>query len=296
LGKAKGADMTTTLNDHRPPAAVGTLLEALRAGDLDAAAAAVPDGAISALPGAGGPETAPRVIARDSRTLRSAMEPAFGDGRRAEVLAYVAAGDENCLLEGRLIDAQGIAVETFLASFQLDGGLIARQLVYTCPLVEPSRTWEATGAGGPPGDARAVVDRYFQHLDAGEFEAAAECFSADTLYSHPPYGPGQPRAEFHGRDELLAGFRRRGVKPVRLHHIDLSPQHGAECFLEGFTIDEPRGGTFISSLSLDAEGRIQRYLAVLCEPVVPRRQGTSTALVSEKSCMRRSAVVASANG
>jgi len=260
--------MTTTLNEHRPPAAVGTLLDALRDGDLDAAAAAVPDGAISALPAADGPETAPRVLARDPRALRAALEPTFGQGRRAEVLAGVTPSPDDCLVEGRLVDSQGVAVETFLASFQLSGGRIARQLVYRCPLVEPSRSWDAPI--DRPGDARAVVDRYFERLDAGEFEAAAECFSSDALYSHPPYGPGQPRAEFRGHDELLAGFERRGVKPDRLHHIDLSPQHGAECFLEGYTIDEPRGGTFISSLSLDADGLIQRYLAVYCEPIVPR--------------------------
>jgi ketosteroid isomerase-like protein len=261
--------MTTTLTDHRPPAAVGTLLEALRAGDLDAAAAAVPDGAVSALPGSDGPETAPRVIARDARALRGALEPAFG-GRRAEVLSWVTAGDDDCVLEGWLVDNQGLAVETFLASFQLRAGQIVRQLVYTCPLVESSRTWDRGSATDAPGDARAMVDRYFEHLDASEFEAAAACFSPDALYSHPPYGPGQPRAEFRGREELLAGFRRRGPKPDRDHHIDLSPQRGSECFLEGYTIDEPRGGTFISSLSLNTDGLIQRYLAVYCEPIVPR--------------------------
>jgi SnoaL-like protein len=261
--------MTTTLDDLRLPAAVGVLLEALRAGDLDAAAAAVPDGALSALPGGDGPETGPRAIARDGRALRRALEPAFG-ARRAEPLACVAAGAADILLEGRLVDALGIAVETFLASFQLTDGRIVRHLVYTCPLVEPSPTWQTRSAGDAPGDARTVVDRYFEHLDAGRFEAAAECFSPDVLYSHPPYGPGQPRAEFRGRGELLAGFERRGVKPDRLHHIDLSPQRGADCFLEGFTIDEPRGGTFISSVSLNADGLIQRYLAVYCEPIVPR--------------------------
>ena len=248
--------------------AVGTLLDALGAGDLDAATAAVPDGAVSALPGADGPETAPRVIARDASSLRPTLEAAFAECR-TEVLVCVTPGDEDCLVEGHLVDATGVPVETFVASYQLRGGEIARQLVYTCPLVEPSRTWKAA-PGDSPGVARAIVDRYFEHLDASEFEAAAACFSPDALYSHPPYGPGQPRAEFRGRDELLAGFRRRGPKPDRAHHIDLSPQLGPECFLEGYTIDEPRGGSFISSLSLDPDGLIQRYLAVYCEPIVPR--------------------------
>jgi ketosteroid isomerase-like protein len=261
--------MTTTLTHHRPPAAVGALLDALRDDDLDAAAAAVPEGALSALPGPDGPETAPRVIARDPAALRRALQAAFR-GRRPEVLVCVAPSARDCLLEGRLVDATGTPVETFLASYQLRDGRIARQLVYTCPLVEPSRTWNGASPVDAPGDARAIVGRYFEHLDAGEFEAAAECFSPNALYSHPPYGPGQPRAEFRGRDELLAGFRRRGPKPDRAHHIDLSPQLGTECFLEGYTIDEPRGGTFISSLSLDTDGLIQRYLAVYCEPIVPR--------------------------
>ena len=253
---------------HCPPA-LAELLEALRAGDLDAAAAVVPDGALSALPGGDAWERAPRVIARDRVALRRALETAFGGGRRAEVLSAVAAGEGDHLFEGRLVDSGGDAVETFLASVTLRDGRIARQVVYTCPLVEPSPTWDA-----PPGataDARAVVDRYFAHLDVGEFEAAAECFSADVLYSHPPYDPGQARSEFRGRDELLAGFtKRRGSRPKREHHLELSAQHGAECFLEGHTVDEPVGCSFISSMSLDADGRIRRYVAVQCEPPAPR--------------------------
>jgi hypothetical protein len=174
------------------------------------------------------------------------------------------------VIEGRLLDRASEPAATFLASYQLRGGRIARQLVYTCPLVEPSPTWTSGNAGAAPADARAAVDRYFEHLDANEFEAAAACFSPDVLYSHPPYGPGEPRAEFRGRDQLLAGFHRRGPKPARSHHIDLSPQQGSECFLEGYTIDAPVGCSFISSLSLDPDGLIRRYLAVLCEPAVPR--------------------------
>jgi hypothetical protein len=260
--------VTITTPNTNLPAAVLTLLDALGAGDLDAAAAAVPDGALAALPG-DGVETDPRVVARDRPGLRRALEPVF-DGRRAEVLSSVSTRERDvCLAEGRLLDQGGAAVQTYLASFRLDRDQISRALVFSCPLVEPSRTW-TTGDGGPaPGDARAMVDRYFEYLDAAEFEAAADCFSEDVLYSHPPYGPGQPRAEFRGRAELLAGFERRGPKPDREHHIELSPQRGSECFLEGFTIDQPRGGSFISGVSLDVDGRIQRYLAVYCEPVVP---------------------------
>jgi hypothetical protein len=248
------------------PEAVAPFLDALMEGDLDAAADAVPDGALSALP-AGGVETAPRAIVRRRDSLREALAPAFG-AKRAELLCAVTHGAHACLVEGRLTGPGTGPAETFLASFRLEHGRIARQLVYVCPLVEPSPSWNRDGAGRY-GDARSTVDRYFKHLDASEFEAAAECFSPDVLYSHPPYGHGLPRAEFRGRDELLAGLRRRGPKPEREHHIELSPQSGPECFLEGYTIDHPQGGSFISSLSLDSAGRIHRYLAVYCEPVVP---------------------------
>jgi hypothetical protein len=263
--------LTTTTSHHTPPVpgAVRPLFDALAVGDLDAAAASVPEGALAALPGAGGVETDARIIADDRPGLRAALEPAFG-ARRAEPLAWACtSGPDACLLEGRLLDATGVPRETYLASIHLRGGLIERLLVFSCPLVEPSRAWSAAAAEGSPRDARAVVDRYFELLDASEFEAAADCFSEQVLYSHPPYGPGQPRAEFRGRAELLEGFRRRGPKPDREHHIERSPQRGGDCFLEGFTVDEPRGGSFISSLSLDPDGRIERYLAVYCEPVVP---------------------------
>jgi hypothetical protein len=249
------------------PTAASAWLDALAAADLDGVVAATAPGALCALPPAGGPETAARVLAHDAAALRAALEPAFGGGRRLETLAYAAAGDD-VLVEGRTVGPDGAGHQTILAALRAeDGDLVARALVYAVPLVEPSPTWSER----PPasGDARAVVDRYFDLLDAERFEAAADCFSPDVLYSHPPYLPGRPRAEFRGRDELVAGFRRRGPKPDREHIILRSPQAGRECLLEGFTIDAPVGGSFISSLSLDDDGRIRRYVAVLCEPVVP---------------------------
>jgi hypothetical protein len=250
------------------PAAVDGWLDALATADLDAAVAAIAPGAVCALPPATRPETAPRVLAHDPAAIRAALEPAFGDGRRLEPLACVAAGDD-VLVEARTVRADGEADGTILAALRCDasGERLARALVFACPLVEPSPTWADPSPASD--EARAMVDRYFDLLDESEFEAAADCFSADVLYSHPPYGPGQPRAEFRGRDELLAGFRRRGPKPDREHTILRSPQAGRECLLEGYTIDAPRGGSFISSLSLDADGRIRRYLAVYSEPVVP---------------------------
>ncbi len=255
----------STIERSGAPAAA-TLLSALRAGDLDAAVAAVPDGALTALPGVGS-ETAPRLIATDSAGLRAGLEATFAD-RTAEVLLQLTSGSSDVLVEGRLLARDGAATGTWLASLQVVAGAVARLLVYVCPLVEPARTWGVTSSS--TGDARELVDRYFEHLDRGEFEAAVACFSRDALYSHPPYQPGGPRAEFRGHAELLAGFQRRGVKPDRSHRIDVSVQDGADYMLEGCTTDRAGSRTFMSSVSLDSSGLIQRYLAVACASMVPR--------------------------
>jgi len=131
--------------------------------------------------------------------------------------------------------------------------------------VNPSRTWDGD-SGSSPGDTRTVLDAYFEHLGRGRFEDAAECFSEDCLYSHPPYAPGAGRAEFRGRAELVAGFVRRGYKSYA-YRFAVVLQRGFGCILEGTAL----GGSFLSSLSLDADGRILRYATVYCEPPVPRR-------------------------
>jgi hypothetical protein len=167
-------------------------------------------------------------------------------------------------------------VGTFVASLVLtDDGLIDRYLGYaTRPAVEPG---PVPGAE-PPADALEVLDRYFDELEAGEFAAAADCFSDDVVYSHPPYrhtdNAGDRRVEFRGRQELLAGFRSRGKRSFR-HRILVRLQRGPSCLLEGVVDGLPGDGTgsFVSSLSLDRTGRIARYVSFYCEPSVPRTPG-----------------------
>ena len=51
-----------------------------------------------------------------------------------------------------------------------------------------------------------------------------------------------------------------------------SIQRGPHCLFEGAVHDLPHGGTgsFISSLSLAADGTIRRYVSFYCEPGVAR--------------------------
>src|SRR5204863_3997489 len=157
---------------------------------------------------------------------------------------------------------------TFVAALQLDSaGRIARCLSFNCPLVEPPAPPRSPSAHS----ARAVLERYFAALTAGDFEGACACFSDHCLYSHPPYSRGESRAEFRGRAELLAGFLGvRGARPSRLPRILCCVQDGSDCFIEGVVDGDPPRGSFVSSVSLDGDGLICRYVALYSDSRVPR--------------------------
>jgi hypothetical protein len=249
----------------RPADALET---AALADDPERAAGAFADDALLAYWNGTGEETAPRTLAHGRDAIRAALSGALGPGR-PEILVSLDDGASG-LLEGRLVGEAGDPLATFAASLQLDGaGSITRCLLFRTPFVEPSPTWGA-GSDASPADARAALDTYFEHLEHGRFEAAANCFSEDCLYSHPPYAPGAGRAEFRGRAELLAGFVRRGNRPYE-HTLAVTLQRGQECMIEGTATGTALGGSFVSSLSLDGEGLIRRYAAFYCEPPVPRR-------------------------
>jgi hypothetical protein len=205
-----------------------------------------------------GDETAARTIVPGREGIRAAL------ARWAAPEALVAVRDDrDWFVEGRL----GAAV-TFVAALQVDAaGAIARCLSFHAPLVEP-----APAAGSPSAySARAVLDRYFTSLTAGDFETACACFSEDCLYSHPPYSAGAARAAFHGRAELLAGFQDvRGARPSRLPRILCCVQNGSHCFIEGVVDGDPPRGSFVSSVSLDGAGLIHRYVAFYSDSRVPR--------------------------
>jgi len=210
-----------------------------------------------------GEETAERVTARGHDALAAAL----ARWRNAETLMAVR-DEHDCFVEGRV---GGQEPATFVASLQLDAsGRIARCLAFHCPVVEPPPSSGSTVAL-PPGTARLVLNHYFSNLTAGQFTGAANCFSEECLYSHPPYFPGAERAEFRGRAELLAGFQAvRGARPSRLPQIVRCVQNGADCFIEGVVDGDPARGSFVSSVSLDSDGLICRYVAFYTDSRVPR--------------------------
>jgi SnoaL-like domain len=208
-----------------------------------------------------GDETAARAIASGREEIRVALS----DWAAPEALVAVQ-DRRDCFVEGRLADST-----TFVAALQIGAeGKIARCVSFHCPAVEPSPSWSAP-VPQRPGSARAVLDRYFESLSAGRFEDACACFSEDCLYSHPPYSAGAARAEFHGRAELLAGFENvRGARLSRLPRIVCCVQNGSDCFIEGVVDGDPPRGSFVSSVALDTDGLIRRYVAFYSDSRVPR--------------------------
>jgi len=255
--------------DPLPPGP-GDFLAGLSQGDAGLAASAFAPGAVYAAPASEEDEAAPRAMLRGEEIAAAlAADPQLG---RVHQVRLCCAEGQDCLIEGWILGPDGERARTFAATLQLDSaGLISRCLLFRTPAVE-----EAGGVGGGNDgatDIMQLLEEYFAHLQAGRFEAATEHYSSDGLYSHPPYSPGAGRAEFRGHAELLAGFEARGVRPAR-HFFHVSVQRGGDLMIEGHaTVDGTSEGpqnSFVSSASLDADGKIRRYVAFQTEGRVPR--------------------------
>jgi hypothetical protein len=216
-----------------------------------------------------GEETAARATAVGPHAIRAAIAVAWGE-RRRQPLVWAQEGPD-CFVEGRLLGDGGEAFATFAAALQIDdSGAVARCLAFHCPPVEPSPTWVPREPARGDG-ARSLLERYFDRLSAGDFEGACGCFTEDCLYSHPPYSVGAGRAEFRGRDALLAGFANvRGVRPTRRSRIVCCVQDGSDCFIEGVVEGDRPRGSFVSSVSLGGDGLIRRYVAFYSDSRIPR--------------------------
>jgi ketosteroid isomerase-like protein len=243
--------------------------------DLEATLSFFTDEAVYAVPPAGGIETDERNVARGKDALRHLLSERGPKPYHHEI-RICGLEDRDCIVEGVTVDpaAPGTAM-TFVASIQFaDDGRIARYLAFSC--TPPIEAWAGDAGLGVTADAAALTDRYFHHLDTGDFDVAADCFSTDTLYSHPPYrhtGITKPgRVEFRGRPALRAAFGQRGKQSFG-HRLVAQMQRGRHYLFEGVVEGLPNDsfGSFISVLTLDDDGRAARYLSFFCEPGVRRQ-------------------------
>jgi hypothetical protein len=187
-------------------------------------------------------ECAPRTLVTGREAAFAALEGELAGGQAA--IETCAVDGRDCLVE---VGVPGLA--TIGASLRLDrAGAIERVLSFRTRPV-------GRRPGVDAGDAQAVLATYLERLEEGDFEGAAACFSADVLYSHPPYAPGGERFERHGREDLLAAFVARGPRSWR-HRVLTCVQQGGECLVEG---DVEGLGVWLSSFSLDEQGLISRY-------------------------------------
>jgi hypothetical protein len=255
------------------PAALAAYYENLDDNRPEAAAESFSADAVYARPVPDSAEVAPRLIIEGRDAIRELFLARGSKPWRHRLVVCMVDGTD-CLLEGTTELPSGETGSTFAGVAQLDQqGLVTRYIAFTCePVTDPA---PATG-DAPPGDARAVVERYFEALRVGDFESAAACFSEDVVYCHPPYThgglKGSGRIWFHGRAELLAAFQKRGQTSYR-HQLPVLIQRGPNCLFEVVTpgaAGEDLGGG-VSSLSLDDEGLIQRYVAFFSVKSVPRR-------------------------
>jgi ketosteroid isomerase-like protein len=264
----------TEVKGHPVPATLSDYFSALDGGRLEQAAACFSADVLYAIPPAAGDEVGPR---RECRGTESTLDWFAQRGTRKsehQILICVADGP-SCLIEGVVRDLAGTGeYSTFAASVQLDGdGRIARYLAYlSADAIIPG---PADDRQVPASHGAQVLKGYFNSLESGAFEDAAGYFSGDIVYSHPPYRhtgiTDDHRINFLGRSALLDGFRRRGKQSFN-HRILVLGQAGPNCLVEGVVDGLPYGrtGSFVSSLSLDTDGRIQRYISFYCEPSVRR--------------------------
>ena len=261
---------TRTLGDPLP-ATLSAFWQALDSARFADAAACFSADAVYAV-GRPGVETAPRAV---SVGPAAALERFTESGPRPwhHVPLLCVVEGAAALVEGELHDASDRPAATYVCSARIGGGgLLERLVAFSCSGArDPIPT--DVDATTEPADAATVVHHYFADLDAGRFADAAARFADDVLYSHPPYrhtGIDDPdRIEFRGRPALEAAFHRRGPTSFD-HEVLVTIQRGPHCMLEGAVSGLPDGGTgsFISSLSLAADGTIRRYLSFYCEPAV----------------------------
>lgn len=254
------------------PSPVAELLHAFAAGEPEAARRCFSANAIWAPPSDEANETAPRSV-YEGEAIVGALEADPQMGRSHGVRLCLHEGTD-CMLEGEILGEDGSPIGSYGAGFQLKGEKIDRAIVFRTPAVEDNAGTQGENVAGV--DIQQQIEGYFHELESAQFETATAFFSAEGLYLHPPYFPGEtPRPTFRGTVELLAGFEKRGAQDL-LHFIDVSIQRGPFLMLEGHTLidgtpEEPTG-SYISSATVDGEGRILRYLAFYTMPtMVPRR-------------------------
>jgi hypothetical protein len=213
-------------------------------------------------------------FASPEQGLSAAIESAAGAGATRAALTALApsslevaasvASDNACWAE--VVRRGDGGAETCIVGLTSGpAGEISRLVWLRGPIV-PARVLDVPD---PAPNARPILERYFGDLMSSDFHAAAAHFTADTIYSHPPYAGGTERVLFEGREALRRGFEvERGPSPARQIITGLW-QRGDRVFVEGVIEGIPNGGTFFSTAQITAGGEITRYVAFYSATRIP---------------------------
>lgn len=119
-----------------------------------------------------------------------------------------------------------------------------------------------------------ILESYFHHLRAGNFEEAVTSFTDDAFYSHNAYDPGSDgptgsRLEARGHSAILRMWNLRGERDWQ-QQMEVTVV-GDKFFLEGDVTARTTGErfmTFLSSGRFAADGRIEYYVEYDSRPPV----------------------------
>ena len=213
-------------------------------------------------------------LASPEQGLRAAAESVRGADATAEALARLApsrltvvatvSGEHACWAE--LVRSGVGAPETCIAAVTCNAaGQVSRLVWLRAPFVPAS----ALDAEPAAPDGRPILERYFAELMGSRFDEAAARFTADTIYSHPPYRGGTVRVLFRGQEALRRGFvTERGPSPARQVITALWQRHG-RVFVEGVVEGIEDGGSFFSTAEITSVGEIARYVAFYSAGRIP---------------------------
>ena len=113
-------------------------------------------------------------------------------------------------------------------------------------------------------EVASPLDAYYTALDGGDVDGTLATFTEDAVYVRPSLDVPGTLEFVRGHAELHEFFERRGKQPYR-HRVRSCAVEGLRCFVEGDAGMDGNSPThvFLVSATLDGDGRIARYFALM---------------------------------
>lgn len=231
------------------------------------------EGAYYATPAPGRVETAPRWETVGAAALRSRFAERGAVPWTHSIGLAIASGSD-VLVEGVVRDRDGVDASVFLLGVRVVDGLIDRFVAFaSAEVAGPPRA--DVRSDEPAADVRAMIGRYFSDLERRDAGSAVRHFTPSVTFSHPLHrrtgSEDQPRVAVRGRSDLRAALDTGRLWGVD-HRPGLFVQRGRRALMEGVTSDRRTGehGSFMATMTIDADGSIDRYVEFSCRPAVRR--------------------------